>query len=88
AEMCRSCKAAIRWAVSVKGKRIPLDADPLPDGNLRLYRPDPMGHVLRLPPSRAIFVPRPERVEGELLFVTHFATCPYAEEHRKGEEDE
>jgi hypothetical protein len=31
---CRSCGAPIRWVVTEKGKRIPLDRDPQPDGNI------------------------------------------------------
>lgn len=33
---CRVCPASIVWAVTVNGKAIPVDAEPSPDGNVRL----------------------------------------------------
>ena len=76
---CRSCDATIWWAVSTNtGNLIPVDRDPHPDGNLELHpgRLDgthPMVTVHRQPPLIH---------EGD-LFMTHFATCPRAADHRK-----
>lgn len=68
---CRTCRARIRWATTTGGVPIPLDHEPSATGNLRL---DEHG--------RASVVPAVDRdlYAGE-LYTTHFATCPYAEEH-------
>jgi hypothetical protein len=68
---CRSCGASIRWERTANDKPIPLDPEPVADGNLAL-RDD--GRVYSLPPSDLDSVPR---------YVTHFATCPNASEHRR-----
>lgn len=31
---CKSCKAEIRWETLVSGKKIPLDPEPHPEGNV------------------------------------------------------
>ena len=66
---CRSCGAPIEWAVTDAGKMIPLDADPVPEGNL----------VVEAGKSRARTVDDP----GVVFWRTHFATCPNADEHRR-----
>ncbi len=33
---CRSCNAELIWATTEKGKQIPLDAEPVENGNIRL----------------------------------------------------
>jgi hypothetical protein len=81
---CRSCGASIRWAkVATSGKSIPLDAEPVANGNL----------VFRLAAgddgSEVIYVRAPS--EGGLIgdeyagrrFISHFVTCPNAGQHRK-----
>lgn len=68
---CRSCGAPVRWERTAAGKPIPLDPEPRPDGNLA-FRDD--GRVYSLPQSTLDDVPR---------YVTHFATCPHANQHRK-----
>lgn len=73
---CRSCNAEIRWERTAAGKRIPLDPEPVPDGNLfiggdglvRSYHGLPLGVGLEDEPAR---------------YVTHFATCPNSAEHRR-----
>ncbi len=72
---CRSCEAPILWAVTVKGRRIPLDAQPAHDGNIRL---EDQG---RFQPPIAIIVTG--RIENQTLYKSHFATCPNAANHRK-----
>jgi hypothetical protein len=54
---CRSCGAAIRWATTVNGKRMPVDDEPVPDGNADPVRPDP-GRVRA--DRRAVRRPRAE----------------------------
>jgi hypothetical protein len=75
-DVCSTCKAPIRWVVTHAGHPMPIDPDPVGDGNLRL-EPDAAG----LP--RVIVVPPAQRVDGEELYVAHFRTCPYADQHRR-----
>jgi len=67
---CRSCNAPILWARSAKGKRrpMPLDPEPVPGGNVELV--DGEAWVVKPDPN----VPR---------YVSHFATCPNAGQHRR-----
>lgn len=44
AELCRSCDAEIVWAILPSGKAIPLDAQPVPDGNIAALR-DHRGNI-------------------------------------------
>ena len=84
---CRRCKAPIIWAETERGKKMPLDAEPV--------------DLATLTHSRGLFVLRdwPGGEEGRRVavavtdgfvlgskdpaYVSHFATCPYAEEFRK-----
>lgn len=76
---CRSCNAEIRWALSARGRRIPLDPEPYtgpePSGLFRLADPD------GLVPT-AITVP-PGALEADPVYRSHFATCPEAALHRR-----
>lgn len=72
---CRSCGAPIRWERTVNDKPIPLDPDPRPDGNLGI-RDDGKVYSMGTPGEGAIDV-------GVPRYVTHFATCPHAAEHRQ-----
>jgi hypothetical protein len=68
--VCRSCGAEIRWSITETGKRIPLDPDPSPTGNIRLDFTT--AHVLRAD----------DDYQGP-RYVSHFATCPNASAHRR-----
>jgi hypothetical protein len=70
-----SCRARIRWAVTETGNRIPLDADPVDDGNLAARKDGDTIRVRTLGTG--------ELADGELRFVSHFASCPHAAGHRK-----
>jgi hypothetical protein len=74
-EHCRSCKAPIRWAITVGGHLMPIDPVPVADGNLRLEHRPGLPRVTVIPPS--------VRQADELLYVAHFRTCPYASQHRR-----
>jgi hypothetical protein len=69
---CKSCGAPIVWAfVPRTGRRMPVDADPVDDGNVILTRPSTSmaeAHVV---------------AKGAGTHVSHFATCPQAAEHRR-----
>lgn len=63
----------MRWVDTATGTRLPIDPDPLPDGNIML-----------LANGRCKVVPVEERAACVApLFKSHFATCPMAEEFRK-----
>jgi hypothetical protein len=76
---CRSCGAPIRWAVTVNGKRMPVDDQPVPDGNLVLSDPTPGAYA----PVAAAFDPQQLLIDDPPRFVSHFATCPQADQYRK-----
>ena len=71
---CRSCKAFVRFIRSTKsGKNIIVNADPVTsDGtNPRLALVLETGVVMRNPPK------------GTTGWITHFATCPNANEWKR-----
>lgn len=77
---CRSCAAPMVWAVTPSGKNIPINPDPVPEGNLVVehkLRDDGRGHFWEArPPSPLLDQDKPK-------YVSHFATCPKASAHRK-----
>ena len=76
---CSACGVEIRWALTVKNKRMPLDATENPEGNVILNE---QGRAEVLGPlERSIAV-----AEGQPLYMPHHATCPNADEFRKGKE--
>lgn len=79
ASTCRSCGAPIVWAVTeATGARIPIDAEPAPDGNLRV-RPGE-------PPKAAVVGATIDLLDPEddgTRYLSHFVTCPNADEHRR-----
>ena len=66
---CRSCGAEIRWERTAAGKAIPLDFEPVLDGNLAFRNDGLVVSAAGCPPG-----PR---------YVAHFATCPHADAHRR-----
>lgn len=60
---CRSCSARIVWAVTSRGRPMPVDAEPHPDGDIRLI--PRMG--LTTPRAEVVTKPRP----GEQLRHLH-----------------
>ena len=61
---CRACPAKILWAKTERGNSIPLDPDPVPDGNI-VVTDAGVAHVLRA--TEMATGPR---------YVSHFVTCP------------
>jgi hypothetical protein len=77
---CRSCNAHVLWAVTeATGKRIPIDPDPTPGGNVILSDDDPPV-ALVLPTGQASLF---ALGTGADRYTSHFATCPNADAHRK-----
>ena len=74
---CRTCGAAIFFVWTPGNKLLPVDADPVADGNVVVEGDG--GEVLGPLTLAALPV-------GTLRYRSHFATCPYADEHRRGKE--
>jgi len=74
-ETCKSCGATIKWAVTTKNKRMPIDLEPHPKGNIQLqdqgkwHPPLAVVHSVRAP--------------GIEYYISHFATCPSAAQHKR-----
>lgn len=86
---CSSCGSRMIWAVSLTGRRIPIDASPLSEfperelGVFVLLRRTGAEEPLAMPlaaMSALSFAVAAEH--GVPLFVSHFATCPNADQHR------
>ena len=77
---CRFCGAPVIWAVTFRGGRMPVDAEPTADGTVLLL--DAIGGQVN-----AIVVSRYElssaRINGGPLRRAHRATCPKAKEWRR-----
>lgn len=72
---CRTCGAEIVWARMPSGKMCPFDAEETPAGGWDLI--DDRGEVLAQRLTRVAG-------SGEPGYLSHFATCPQATEHRRG----
>jgi hypothetical protein len=73
---CRSCNASIIWTITTNGKRMPIDAEPVEDGNVMV---DEFSNANYLSAEqRQIYI-----AKGGKLFKSHFATCQFAETHRR-----
>ena len=68
---CKSCDAPIRWVKMAKGRLMPIDDLAYEDGNIVVQ--GGRGFVLSKEDA--------EMYQG-VLFKSHFATCPNAQEHR------
>lgn len=67
---CRSCRAPVRWLKTEKGASMPVDPEPVEDGNVVIDG------------ERAIVLRKGEAGPPGLRYVAHFATCPSAAAHR------
>lgn len=76
-DKCRSCGRPIIWTITSKGKRMPVDAEPSPDGNVALDE-GPDGAV-----RASVTGPAPGLIP-EPRYTSHFATCPEAARWRRG----
>lgn len=75
--VCRSCGAEIMWVPTAAGKRLPLNAEPDPLGNV----------VLRRRENRTVFAHVLKKNEEDLFaerrWMPHHATCPSVDQHRR-----
>lgn len=82
---CKSCPALVIWALTVNGKAMPVDAKAVANGNIELEaagdpREPPTAHYLDKLGQREV---DGKRRAPMLRYVSHFATCEFAEQHRK-----
>lgn len=76
-DRCSSCGAPIEWGVTAKPRRIPLD----PEGALT-DKPMNLRVVGRFT-NGTVAVEHVSGTAFEATRISHFATCPDAEKHRK-----
>lgn len=75
---CKSCGKLLIWAKSAKsGVSLPLDADPVEDGNV--YLVDGLAHVKSGDLSE-------EFMQGP-TYQSHFGRCPFLGRHRKAKDN-
>ena len=72
-EKCRSCGAPVIWCMTKHGRHKPVNAEPVGNGNINLHF-DPLG--LTVPVAAVV-------AAGKGSHVSHFATCPKADQWRK-----
>lgn len=72
---CSRCPARVIWAITVNGKNQPIDVDQVDNGNIEL------DGIPGSDATRAVVV-KPEA--GKKRYRTHWASCPAADEFRKG----
>jgi hypothetical protein len=89
---CRSCGAPIWFGLTAKGRKMPMDPTPVEDGNVVMDRLEqvmdqiagagPDGPGQALPHVRVLA--KGEAVDPDVpRYVSHFATCPASERHRR-----
>lgn len=77
---CRSCKAPVVWlTIRPGGRRMPIDPDPVDDGNIMADLNAAVGVVMS---AETVAVLR-EDDSDEPLYRSHFATCPDARTWRR-----
>lgn len=82
---CGSCRALITWVITTTGKSMPIDREPVASGNVRATgrkRPNRFGTPapeVEVVEASSLFA----ETTDELRYVSHFATCPNASEHRR-----
>ena len=72
---CKSCGRPIIFALTAKGRRMPLDADPVAGGNVLVTQDGDDLHA-------AVVDPVSQPVT-RLLYRSHFVSCPNAAQHRR-----
>lgn len=84
---CKGCDAEIFWAISsTTGKRVPIDAEPVPDGHLHLFAKLVDGEVVltsHMGTKTSDPKVREAKARGQKRYMSHFATCPVGKKFRK-----
>ena len=82
---CRGCGAPVRWVTTEKGRRMPLDPEPVEVDainaarGLFVIRPGLLGEGERVIAVTPGFVEE----SREPVYISHFATCPEAKTFRR-----
>lgn len=77
--ICASCAAPIVWAVTgAKGNRMPLDPDPVDDGNIWI-----IDHPAHLAPVIGVALHHADIPADIETYVSHFVTCPDRDSWRR-----
>lgn len=78
---CRSCGREIEWVIVAKsGKRMPIDPNPRPNGNIEILPTidgETGARMIEVVGKASISADHPR-------YVSHFTTCPKAAENRRG----
>jgi len=75
---CGSCGMSVIWTTTHRGKRMPVDAEPAENGNVRLRQDGE--RVIAEYPGRE----HPDLFEDDgKRHLSHFVTCPQAESWRR-----
>jgi hypothetical protein len=77
-DQCEGCQAEIIWAVTDRGQWMPVDRAKIRGGNVFLHP----GVDSRSPRARVLSVQQRANRGDPDLWVSHFATCPYAQRYR------
>jgi len=80
-DKCRSCGADVVWTETTSGKRMPVDLEPTTEGNIILGLRHERPPVALVQTKQAL-----ELLKGELLYTSHFVTCPQSKKWRKHDE--
>lgn len=81
---CRACHGLLRWTKTRRGKLMPLDLDPNPQGNVWLiagaFYPNGAQKLAHIGKDATPPLGLPPEAIGP--FMPHHATCPNADEFR------
>jgi hypothetical protein len=69
---CRSCNRSIIWTETEKGKKMPVDAEPVLNGNIDLWTS-----------GDKVTAAYTAMDASTKRYISHFVTCKFAAQHRK-----
>lgn len=79
--ICKGCGATIIWVKSAGGKSIPCDPEPV------AYKQETLGRMKIVTPNGEVISGEPQSDPNKATgigYISHFATCPKANEFRGG----
>lgn len=82
---CSVCKAPIEWVIVAKsGRSMPLDPVSVDDGNVVMTGSEMADRFGKMVPSVEVLPQQALSMDDRPRFKSHHATCPNADEFRKG----